>query len=177
MPKHLEFTRNQDQFRKLLEQLQNKAKIVRVGGGQKKIDEQRKRGKLTARERIEYLVDKNSFFLELGLFAGDGMYKEYGGCPSGGVITGIGHVAGRQCVIVANDATVKAGAWFPISGKKNLRAQEVAMDNRLPIVYLVDSPEFFFPCRMKFFRIRNISADSLETTRKCRQWVLSRLQL
>jgi acetyl-CoA carboxylase carboxyltransferase component len=151
MPKDLEFTRNEDQFRKLLEQLQQKAKIVSVGGGQKKIDEQHKRGKLTARERIEYLIDKNSFFLELGLFAGDGMYKEYGGCPSGGVVTGIGRVAGRQCVIVANDATVKAGAWFPITAKKNLRAQEVAMDNRLPIVYLVDSAGVFLPMQDEIF--------------------------
>lgn len=151
MPKDLEFTRNEDQFRQLLEQLQHKSKSTSVGGGQKKIDEQHKRGKLTARERIEYLIDKNSFFLELGLFAGDGMYKEYGGCPSGGVITGIGHVAGRQCVIVANDATVKAGAWFPITAKKNLRAQEIAMDNRLPIVYLVDSAGVFLPMQDEIF--------------------------
>jgi len=151
MPKDLEFARNEDQFRKLLDQLQHKAKIVSVGGGQKKIDEQHKRGKLTARERIEYLIDKNSFFLELGLFAGDGMYKEYGGCPSGGVVTGIGYVAGRQCVIVANDATVKAGAWFPVTAKKNLRAQEVAMDNRLPIVYLVDSAGVFLPMQDEIF--------------------------
>jgi 3-methylcrotonyl-CoA carboxylase beta subunit len=151
MPKDLEFTRNEDQFRKLLEQLQDKAKTSKAGGGQKKIDDQHKRGKLTARERIEYLIDKNSFFLELGLFAGDGMYSEYGGCPSAGVVTGIGHVAGKQCVIVANDATVKAGAWFPITAKKNLRAQEVAMDNRLPIVYLVDSAGVFLPMQDEIF--------------------------
>lgn len=151
MPKDLEFTQNEGQFRKLLEELEHKSKTTKAGGGQKKIEDQHQRGKLTARERIEHLIDKNSSFLELGLFAGDGMYSEYGGCPSGGVITGIGHVAGRQCVIVANDATVKAGAWFPITAKKNLRAQEVAMDNHLPIIYLVDSAGVFLPMQDEIF--------------------------
>ncbi len=151
MPIDLEFNKNEDQFRHMLEQLQHKSKKIKSGGGQKKIDEQHNRGKLTARERIDYLIDKNSAFLELGLFAGEGMYKEYGGCPAGGVVTGIGYIAGRLCVIVANDATVKAGPWFPITAKKNLRAQEVAMDNRLPIVYLVDSAGVFLPMQDEIF--------------------------
>ena len=151
MPFDLEFNKNEDQFKQLVEQLHHKSKKTKLGGGQKKIDEQHQKGKLTARERIEYLTDKNSSFLEIGLFAGDGMYKEYGGCPSGGVVTGIGYIAGRQCVIVANDATIKAGAWFPITAKKNLRAQEIAMENRLPIVYLVDSAGVFLPMQDEIF--------------------------
>ena len=151
MPFDLEFNKNEDQFKQLVEQLHHKSKKTKLGGGQKKIDEQHQKGKLTARERIEYLTDKNSSFLEIGLFAGDGMYKEYGGCPSGGVVTGLGYIAGRQCVIVANDATVKAGAWFPITAKKNLRAQEIAMENRLPIVYLVDSAGVFLPMQDEIF--------------------------
>ncbi|TXH27911.1 MAG: acyl-CoA carboxylase subunit beta, partial [Cyclobacteriaceae bacterium] len=134
--KDLEFNKNEDQYKQLVSQLQVKAKKIRLGGGEKKIDEQHQKGKLTARERIAYLIDKDSEFLEIGLFAGDGMYKEVGGCPSAGVVSGIGYIHGRQCVVVANDATVKAGAWFPITAKKNLRAQEVAMENRLPVVYL-----------------------------------------
>lgn len=151
MPADLEFNKNEDQFKQLLSQLQHKSKKIKEGGGKKKIDEQHQKGKLTARERIEYLIDKHSSFLEIGLFVGDGMYPEHGGCPSGGVITGIGYVSGRQCVIVANDATVKAGAWFPITAKKNLRAQEVAMENRLPIVYLVDSAGVFLPMQDEIF--------------------------
>src|SRR5690606_17126240 len=107
--------------------------------GKKAIAKQKEKNKLTARERIEYLVDTNADFIEIGAFAGYGMYEEHGGCPAGGTVAGIGYVSGRQCVIVANDQTVKAGAWFPITGKKNLRLQEIAMDNRLPIIYLVDS--------------------------------------
>ena len=114
----LEFNKNEDQLKQLCSQLKSKAKKTMLGGGEKKIEDQHQKGKLTARERIDYLIDKNSYFLEVGLFVGDGMYKEQGGCPSGGVITGIGFVKGRQCVIVANDATVKAGAWFPITAKK-----------------------------------------------------------
>lgn len=147
----LEFNRNEDQFKQLLYQLHAKEKKVRLGGGEKKIAEQHQRGKLTARERIAYLVDKNSTFLEIGLFAGDEMYADVGGCPSAGVITGLGHVEGRLCVIVANDATVKAGAWFPITAKKNLRAQEIAMENRLPIIYLVDSAGVFLPMQDEIF--------------------------
>lgn len=149
--KDLEFNKNEDQYKQLVSQLQAKAKKTRLGGGEKKIDEQHQKGKLTARERIAYLIDKDSEFLEIGLFAGDGMYKEVGGCPSAGVVSGIGYIHGRQCVVVANDATVKAGAWFPITAKKNLRAQEVAMENRLPIVYLVDSAGVFLPMQDEIF--------------------------
>lgn len=149
--KDLEFNKNEDQYNQLVSQLQAKAKKTRLGGGEKKIDEQHQKGKLTARERISYLIDKESEFLEIGLFAGDGMYKDVGGCPSAGVVSGIGYIHGRQCVIVANDATVKAGAWFPITAKKNLRAQEVAMENRLPIVYLVDSAGVFLPMQDEIF--------------------------
>jgi acetyl-CoA carboxylase carboxyltransferase component len=147
----LESDKNEDQLKELVGQLKEKSKKTKLGGGQKKIDEQHQKGKLTARERIDYLIDKGSNFLEVGLFAGDGMYAEYNGCPSGGVITGIGYVSGRQCVIAANDATVKAGAWFPITAKKNLRAQEIAMENRLPIIYLVDSAGVFLPMQDEIF--------------------------
>ncbi|MGB4972133.1 MAG: carboxyl transferase domain-containing protein, partial [Cyclobacteriaceae bacterium] len=135
----LEFNKNEDLFKQLCAKLKHREKLTKLGGGEKKIESQHKKGKLTARERIDYLIDKKSEFLEVGLFVGDGMYEEEGGCPSGGVVTGIGYVMGRQCMIVANDATVKAGAWFPITAKKNLRAQEIAMENRLPVIYLVDS--------------------------------------
>jgi 3-methylcrotonyl-CoA carboxylase beta subunit len=148
---NLEFNKNEDQLKQLCSQLKSKAKKTMQGGGEKKIEDQHQKGKLTARERIEYLTDKNSSFVEIGLFVGDGMYKDQGGCPSGGVVTGIGYVKGRQCMIVANDATVKAGAWFPITAKKNLRAQEVAMENRLPIIYLVDSAGVFLPMQDEIF--------------------------
>ena len=147
----LEFNRNEDLFKQLCFQLEAKEKKLHLGGGEKKIEEQHQKGKLTARERIEYLKDKESVFLEIGLLAGDGMYKEQGGCPGGGVIAGIGKVKGRLCVIVANDATVKAGAWFPITAKKNLRAQEIAMENHLPIIYLVDSAGVFLPMQDEIF--------------------------
>ncbi len=147
----LEFNKNEDQLRQLCSQLKSKEKKTRLGGGEKKIEDQHKKGKLTARERIAYLIDKKSEFLEVGLFAGEGMYTDQGGCPSGGVIVGIGFVNARQCVIVANDATVKAGAWFPITAKKNLRAQEIAMENRLPIIYLVDSAGVFLPMQDEIF--------------------------
>ncbi len=149
--KDLEFNKNEDQLKQLIFRLKSKEKKTRLGGGEKKIESQHQKGKLTARERIAYLTDKNSEFLEIGLFVGDGMYAEHGGCPSGGVVTGIGYIKGRQCVIVANDATVKAGAWFPITAKKNLRAQEIAMENRLPVVYLVDSAGVFLPMQDEIF--------------------------
>ena len=151
MTRDLEFNKNEDQFKQLLYQLQSKAKKTKLGGGEKKIDEQHQRGKLTARERIDYLTDDGSSFVEIGLFTGDGMYKEQGGCPSGGVIAGLGYIHGRLTMIVANDATVKAGAWFPITAKKNLRAQEIAMENHLPIVYLVDSAGVFLPMQDEIF--------------------------
>ncbi len=147
----IEFNKNDDQMRQLVYQLNERLKKVKLGGGPKKIESQHKKGKLTARERISYLIDEGSNFLEIGAFAGDGMYQEVGGCPSAGVVTGIGQVSGRSCVVVANDATVKAGAWFPITAKKNLRAQEVAMENRLPIIYLVDSAGVFLPMQDEIF--------------------------
>lgn len=147
----LAFNKNEDRLKQQIFQLRHKLEKVQEGGGPKKIAAQHEKGKLTARERIDYLTDKEAEFLEIGAFAGLGMYQEYGGCPSGGVVTGIGYVSGRQCVIVANDATVKAGAWFPITAKKNMRAQEVAMENRLPIIYLVDSAGVFLPLQDEIF--------------------------
>ena len=147
----LEFNKNEDEYKQLLYQLKVKLDAVKLGGGEKKIASQHKKGKLTARERIAHLTDNNSKFVEIGSIAGDGMYIEEGGCPSGGVVTGIGYISGRQCMIVANDATVKAGAWFPITAKKNMRAQEIAMENRIPIVYLVDSAGVFLPKQNEIF--------------------------
>ncbi|QHT65944.1 acyl-CoA carboxylase subunit beta [Rhodocytophaga rosea] len=148
---NIEFDKNEDSYKQLLFQLESRLKKVQAGGGAKKIEAHHQKGKLTARERINYLIDKNSYFLEIGAFAGEDMYQEDGGCPSGGVVTGIGYVSGRQCVIVANDATVKAGAWFPITAKKNLRAQEISMENRLPIIYLVDSAGVYLPMQDEIF--------------------------
>jgi len=147
----IEFNKNEDSLKQKLYQLKEKSKQTRLGGGKKKIEKHHSKGKLTARERIEYLTDEKSEFLEIGLHAGNDMYEEVGGCPSGGVVTGIGYVEGRQCMIVANDATVKAGAWFPITAKKNMRAQEIAMENRLPIIYLVDSAGVFLPMQNEIF--------------------------
>lgn len=151
MAQDLEFNRNEDQFKQLVTQLRARSKKIQLGGGEKKIEDQHQKGKLTARERIAHLIDEGSEFIEIGLFAGDGMYKEHGGCPAGGVVTGLGYIKGRLAVIVANDATVKAGAWFPITAKKNLRAQEIAMENHLPIVYLVDSAGVFLPMQDEIF--------------------------
>ncbi len=148
---NLEFNKNEDFNKQLVSKLIQKLKVVHTGGGAEKIEAHHKKGKLTARERIQYLVDENSEFIEIAAFAGDGMYADYGGCPSGGVVTGIGMVQGHQCMIVANDATVKAGAWFPITAKKNLRAQEIAIENRLPIIYLVDSAGVFLPLQDEIF--------------------------
>ena len=124
---------------------------IEEGGGKKAVQKQKERNKLTARERIEYLLDKEKKFIEIGAFAGYGMYEEYGGCPAGGTVAGIGYVSGKQCVILANDQTVKAGAWFPITGKKNLRMQEIAMENNLPVIYLVDSAGVFLPMQDEIF--------------------------
>ncbi len=147
----IEFNKNEDALKQLTFQLKNKHRQVALGGGQKAIDKQHAKGKLTARERIHYLLDKDAEFLEIAAFAGEGMYLEYGGCPGGGVVAGIGYVKGRQCMVIANDATVKAGAWFPITAKKNLRAQEIAMENRLPVIYLVDSAGVFLPMQDEIF--------------------------
>jgi len=148
---NLEFNKNEDKYRQLVSALRQKLASVKQGGGKAKIESQHKKKKLTARERIDYLIDKGSEFLEIGALAADGMYEEEGGCPSAGVVTGIGYISQRQCVIVANDATVKAGAWFPMTAKKNLRAQEIAIENRLPIVYLVDSAGVFLPMQDEIF--------------------------
>ena len=134
-----------------LSRIQQLALPIRLGGGTKRIAKQHEKGKMTARERIATLLDDKSSFLELGLFAGYGMYKEHGGCPAGGVVVGLGKVSGQLCIIVANDATVKAGAWFPITGKKNLRAQEIALENHLPIIYLVDSAGVYLPMQDEIF--------------------------
>ena len=145
------FNKNEDVMKGLIAKLNRRLDEVYLGGGQKRIDKEHAKGKLTARERIELLRDKNSEVIEIGAFAGHEMYEDEGGCPSGGVVVMIGYVSGRQCVMVANDATVKAGAWFPITGKKNLRAQEIAMENRLPIIYLVDSAGVYLPMQDEIF--------------------------
>ena len=147
----LKFNKNEDTMKLKLSALQRKIDKIHLGGGEKKIIKHHSKGKLTARERIEFLLDKDSDYVEMGEFAGYGMYEQYGGCPSGGVVIVIGYVSGKQCVVVANDATVKAGAWFPITGKKNLRAQEISMENKLPIIYLVDSAGVFLPMQDEIF--------------------------
>ena len=141
----IEFNSNEDFNKLALSELRKRLKKVKEGGGAKNLEKLHAQGKLSARERIDYLLDKNTPSIEIGAFAGDGMYAEHGGCPSAGVVVVIGYVSGKQCIIVANDATVKAGAWFPITAKKNLRAQEIAIENNLPIIYLVDSAGVFLP--------------------------------
>lgn len=149
--KELEFNSNEDLMRLKITQLERTLEKIYLGGGQKRIDKLHESGKLTARERIDLLLDKDSERFEVGAIAGLGMYEEHGGCPAGGVVVVIGSVSGKQCIVVANDATVKAGAWFPITGKKNLRAQEIAMENRLPIIYLVDSAGVYLPMQDEIF--------------------------
>jgi 3-methylcrotonyl-CoA carboxylase beta subunit len=151
MSQNLEFNKNEDHNKLLVSRLKQIMDKVALGGGKSRIEKLHAQGKMTARERIDFLIDKDSEFLEIGGFAGFEMYEEHGGCPSGGVVGGIGYVSGRQCMIVANDATVKAGAWFPITGKKNLRFQEIAMENRLPIIYLVDSAGVYLPMQDEIF--------------------------
>jgi acetyl-CoA carboxylase carboxyltransferase component len=147
----IDFNKYEDINKQLVFEVNTKLKKIYLGGGEKAAAKQKEKGKMLARERVAYLIDKDSHWLEIGAFAGEGMYAEHGGCPSGGVITGICYISGRQCVIVANDATVKAGAWFPITAKKNLRAQEIAMENRLPIIYLVDSAGVYLPLQDEIF--------------------------
>lgn len=147
----INFNKNEDHNKLLLSDLKQKLVQVKLGGGEKRIAKLHAEGKMTARERIEYLLDKDNKSIEIGAFTGDGMYAEHGGCPSGGVVVKIGYIKGKQCIVVANDATVKAGAWFPITGKKNLRAQEIAMENRLPIIYLVDSAGVYLPLQDEIF--------------------------
>lgn len=149
--KELEFNKNDDAMRLKIKQLERELNAIYEGGGKKRVEKLHSKGKLTARERIDLLLDKDTERVEVAALAGKGMYEEHGGCPSGGVVVVIGYVSGRQCILVANDATVKAGAWFPITGKKNLRAQEIAMDNNLPIIYLVDSAGVFLPMQDEIF--------------------------
>ncbi|GAC1369995.1 MAG: carboxyl transferase domain-containing protein [Hymenobacter sp.] len=148
---NVEFNRNESQLRHLTATLRQKLEAVALGGGEQRIAAHKAKGKLTARERIAYLLDTGAAQVEIGAFAGEGMYPGEGGCPGGGVVVVIGYVAGRQCVVVANDATVKAGAWFPITAKKNLRAQEISLENRLPIIYLVDSAGVYLPMQDEIF--------------------------
>ncbi|TXB66069.1 acyl-CoA carboxylase subunit beta [Vicingus serpentipes] len=148
---NLEFNKNEDVNKLLVSDLNRNLEKVYLGGGKKRIEKHKAKGKLTARERIEYLLDKNTEHIEIGAFAGDDMYEEHGGCPSGGVVGVIGYVSGKQCIVVANDATVKAGAWFPITGKKNLRLQEISIENKLPIIYLVDSAGVYLPMQDEIF--------------------------
>ena len=147
----IKFNANEDHNKLLLSDLKQRFAKVKLGGGQTRIDKHHAQNKLTARERIDYLLDDKKESIEIGAFVGEGMYKEHGGCPSGGVVIKIGYIAGKQCIVVANDATVKAGAWFPITGKKNLRAQEIAMENNLPIIYLVDSAGVYLPLQDEIF--------------------------
>ncbi|MCG2420317.1 acyl-CoA carboxylase subunit beta [Aequorivita sp. F47161] len=147
----INFNKNEDHNKLLVSELKNRLAKVKLGGGQKRIDKQHAQGKLTARERIAYLLDPKKPSIEIGAFAGDGMYEEHGGAPGGGVVVKIGYVKGKQCIVVANDATVKAGAWFPITAKKNLRAQEISIENRLPIIYLVDSAGVYLPMQDEIF--------------------------
>ncbi len=147
----INFNKNEDFNKLALAELKKRWVKVKLGGGQKNIDKHHAKGKLTARERIQYLLDPKSKSIEIGAFAGEDMYTAHGGCPSGGVVVKIGYVQGKQCIVVANDATVKAGAWFPITGKKNLRAQEIAIENRLPIIYLVDSAGVYLPMQDEIF--------------------------
>jgi len=147
----LAFNKNEDKMKLKIAELDRHLAKIAEGGGKARMEKHRAKGKMTARERIDYLIDDPKDFFEVGAFAGMGMYKEYGGCPAGGVVCGVGQIGGRRAMIVANDATVKAGAWFPITGKKNLRAQEIAMENRLPIIYLVDSAGVFLPMQDEIF--------------------------
>ncbi|MBS1643914.1 MAG: acyl-CoA carboxylase subunit beta [Bacteroidetes bacterium] len=148
---NLEFEKNQDAMKLAVSAMHQRHALVRMGGGKKAMDKAAERGKMSPRERINYLIDKGTQFQEIGSFAGWEMYEKEGGCPSGGTVGGIGYVSGRQCMIVANDNTVKAGAWFPISGKKNLRLQEIAMENRLPVIYIVDSAGVYLPMQDEIF--------------------------
>ena len=147
----IQFNKNEDHNKLLVSDLKKRLQKIKLGGGEKRIEKQHSKGKMTARERVNYLLDDAEAAIEVGAFAGDEMYKEHGGCPSGGVVVKIGKVSGKQCIIVANDATVKAGAWFPITAKKNLRAQEIAIENRLPIIYLVDSAGVYLPMQDEIF--------------------------
>ena len=160
----LEFEKNKDHNSLLLNELEQLMGTIKKGGGKARLEKIKTAGKMTARERIDYLVDAKAPVHEIGGFAAHGMYEEDGGCPSAGVVVMLSKVAERWCVIVANDASVKAGAWFPMTAKKNLRAQEIALENKIPIIYLVDSAGVTCPCKMKFSPTRMILAVFLEIT-------------
>lgn len=145
------FNKNEDYQRLAVSDLRRRLSKIYQGGGEAKIRQQHEKGKLTARERITFLLDENTDYLEIGAFAADGMYTQHGGCPSAGVVVVVGYISKRLCVVVANDATVKAGSWFPLTGTKNIRAQEIAMENRLPIIYLVDSAGVYLPLQDEIF--------------------------
>ena len=145
------FNKSEDFNKTQVSNLNHRIQKVFEGGGKKNALKQKEKNKLLARERIAYLLDNDKPVIEIGALAADGMYEKYGGCPSAGVVVVIGYIAGRQCIVVANDATVKAGAWFPMTAKKNLRAQEISIENRLPIVYLVDSAGVFLPMQDEIF--------------------------
>src|SRR5450631_1449976 len=147
----LDFNKNEDNMKQALGQLRSRFQKIAVGGGVNSIDKKHEKNKIKDRERIAYLVDEHTSFYEIGAFAGYEMYEEYGGCPAAGTVAGIGYVSGRQSIILANDQTVKAGAWFPITGKKNLRMQEIAMENHLPVIYVVDSAGVFLPLQDEIF--------------------------
>ncbi|MDB9895846.1 acyl-CoA carboxylase subunit beta [Flavobacteriales bacterium] len=147
----INFNKNEDFNKLLISDLQKRFAKVKLGGGKKRIEKHREKGKMTARDRVDYLLDSQKKSIEIGAFAGDNMYKEHGGCPSGGVVVKIGYIKEKQCIVVANDATVKAGAWFPITGKKNLRAQEISIENKIPIIYLVDSAGVYLPMQDEIF--------------------------
>lgn len=147
----INFNKNEDHNKLLLSELKKRLVKVKLGGGKSRIEKLHAKGKMTARERIDFLLDSNRDSIEIAAFAGEDMYAEHGGCPSGGVVVKIGYIKDKQCIVVANDATVKAGAWFPITGKKNLRAQEIAIENKLPIVYLVDSAGVYLPLQDEIF--------------------------
>lgn len=148
---NLEFNKNEDAMRLAVSQMKQRHGQIALGGGKKAMDKAKEKGKMSPRERIAYLTDKGSVFTEIGAFAGWEMYQEHGGCPAGGTVAGLGYIHGRQCMIIANDNTVKAGAWFPITGKKNLRLQEIAMENKLPVVYIVDSAGVYLPMQDEIF--------------------------
>ena len=147
----INFNKNEDFNKLLISDLRKRFAQVKLGGGQERIDKHCKKGKMTARDRVDYLLDKKTKSIEIGAFAGDDMYEEHGGCPSAGVVVKIGYINGKQCIVVANDATVKAGAWFPITAKKNLRAQEISIENKIPIIYLVDSAGVYLPMQDEIF--------------------------
>lgn len=151
MTQDIEFNKNEDFMMQLISQMNQRLQKISEGGGIKRIEKQHEAGKLTARERVEYLLDEGSQSIEIGAFAAYDMYQDEGGCPAAGVIVILGYIHKRLCVIVANDATVKAGAWFPMTGKKNLRAQEIAMENKIPIIYLVDSAGVYLPMQDEIF--------------------------